>query len=201
MIHNAFKARNAKFGQRALELSLDVHQRFHMFPARGKEDYSKHQDNMENQDGMDTLTFLRHVDSRWLTLLPTAQMIANRFHYTRSTSRNSYKKMKKIIQSNIRFKSIHKIFNEARQHFEVELCFLDEAKPVWQYLTVLQTKDLLIHVPYPSFLELTKTLFGQLMKILGEVCKEKPGRNEPRASVIMILTVKWKYSFLPPQGI
>ena len=92
MIHNTFKAGNVKFGQRALDLPLDVHQWFHMFPAR-EECYSELQTAMENQDESDTLKFLRHVDQGGWLCCQLYRWSTNSFHYSRSTSRNSCQRM------------------------------------------------------------------------------------------------------------
>ena len=163
MIHNAFKTGNVKFGQRALDLSLDVHQWFHMFPAR-EEDNSELKTTMENQDETDTKTFLRHVDSRWLTLLPAVQRIHKQLPLLKKYFKEFLPKNDKRIQKNVSFKRIHEILSEELQ-LEVELCFLEDVKPVFdKYLTVLQTEGPLIHVQYPSLLELMKTFLGRFMR-------------------------------------
>ena len=69
-VHNAFKAGNQVFGIKALDFAMNVFYWFHMYPARD-EDLKKIQD----EENMENLKFLRHVDSRWLSLVPALERV------------------------------------------------------------------------------------------------------------------------------
>ena len=147
---------------------------------------------MGKQDETDTKKFLRHVDSRWLTLLPAVQRIHKQLPLLKKYSKEFLPKNDKRIQTNIRFKWIHKILHEELQDLEVELCFLEDVKPVFdKYLTVLQTEGPLIHVLYPSLLQLMKTFLGRFMKQ-----DQIPNTGSRLACVIRQWRISWETRIL-----
>ena len=69
--HNGFTTGKQMFGfKAALDFAMNVFYWFHMYPARD-EDLKQIQDD----ENMENLKFLRNVDSRWLTLVPALQRI------------------------------------------------------------------------------------------------------------------------------
>lgn len=64
-VNTVFKRGNEKFGNTALDFAMDVYSYFHMYPARDED-----LQFCQEEEDIDQLSFLRHVESRWLTLLP-----------------------------------------------------------------------------------------------------------------------------------
>ena len=86
-VYNAFKTGNQVFGTKASYFAMNVFYWWHMHQARD-EDLAKFQ----NDENMENLKFLRHVDSMWLSLVPALQ----RVHEKRSSN---FKKIKYIHES------------------------------------------------------------------------------------------------------
>ncbi|PFX23157.1 hypothetical protein AWC38_SpisGene12315 [Stylophora pistillata] len=72
VVHNSFRRALSEYGQHTEQLALDLFYWFKAHPAR-KEDYFKAQTNL----GFDEQLFTRHVQSRWLTLIPALTRIVD----------------------------------------------------------------------------------------------------------------------------
>ena len=93
-VHTAFKAGNQVIGIKALDFAMNVFYWFHMYPARD-EDLKKIQD----EENMENLKFLRHVDSRWLSLVPTLERVHEQLPAVKNTSYSTFQIMRNDHQT------------------------------------------------------------------------------------------------------
>ena len=125
VIHNSFKEGNKKFGTRSQEIVVDVYHWFHMYPAREEDFLDLASDEIEDEeDETDNGKFLRHVDSRWLTLLPALMRIKRKLLKLVKYFTVFLPTSNKKLQSNARFRRIHTLLKDERKELEVEISFL-----------------------------------------------------------------------------
>ena len=70
VVHNAFRAGITAYGEASEELALDLFHWLKSSPA-SREDYARVLSDL----GLDDELFIRHVQCRWLTLLPALERI------------------------------------------------------------------------------------------------------------------------------
>ena len=118
-----------------------------------------------DQEFLSGLKFLRHVDSRWLTLLPAVKRIHQQLPALKRYFKDFLPKKDKKRDTSARFQRIYKILTEEFTKLEVELHFLENIKPLFdKYLTLLQTEGPMIHKLYPLLTEFMKTFLGRFIK-------------------------------------
>ena len=120
------------FGFKALDFAMNVFYWFHMYPARD-EDLKQIQDD----ENMENLKFLRHIDSRWLTLVPALQRLNEQLpavkRYFLEYIPNHEKRSTNLKKS----KDIHESLKRDESIIKVEMAFLQSVKPLFDsFLTV-----------------------------------------------------------------
>lgn len=160
VIHNSFKYGCNEFGQRAVNFTVDLFQWFHNYPAR-EEDYAHIQEELN----LEELKFLRHVESRWLSLVPAVQRILNQFDAIVKYFKDFLPKTDTNSTKSDRFKRLYKIINENQEELKAEMYFLESVKEIFDtYLVALQKEEPLIHILYPTLAELLKALMSRFLK-------------------------------------
>lgn len=163
-VHNGFKNGVQVYGQQAEELAIDLFYWFKGSPCR-KEDY------FDTQMGLDLTAevFIRHVQSRWLTLLPALTRILNKMEAVTKYFTIDVPKMareegtERTLNDNDRYKRIcRKLKDPAVQ---LQLHFLVNIKPVFdKILGVFQKQEPLVHILHNECLQLVKTLMNRFLK-------------------------------------
>ena len=148
------------FGFKALDFAMNVFYWCHMYLARD-EDFKQNQDdeNVENRK------FLRHVDSRRLTLVPALQRIYEQLPAVKRYFLEYIPNHEKRLTNLIKFKDIHESLKRDESIIKVEMAFLQSVKPLFDsFLTVFQAKGPMVHVLYISLVDVLKLLMNRFVK-------------------------------------
>ena len=136
-------------------MCIDLFYFFKLSAAR-REDFLKIQQKLD----LDEVVFLRHVESRWLLLLPAAETVKDQF----PALLEYFKKLAEAdkIKGNERYRRIMSFLTSPETM--VQLSFLVSLKPVFdQFLQLFQT-GLLIHILHQSMLPLLKQVMFRFLK-------------------------------------
>ena len=151
--HNSFRKGIEAYGEAIENLCIDLFYFFKLSASR-REDYLA---NQQKQD-LEEIFFLRHVESRWLSLLPAVERVKSQL----PALLEYFKKLPdtdKKIKSNERYKKIMVILTA--QETIVQLCFLKSIKPVFnRFLQMFQTEGPLIHILHQAMLDLLKQVMS-----------------------------------------
>ena len=156
VVHNAFRKALDNFGEAAENLCLDLFYFFKLSSA-SREDYKEEQVNLE----LDEVNFVRHVQSRWLTLLPAvdrviSQMSGLREYFLKTLALKSTEKSD-------RYKRICRLLNDDTT--EVQLLFLQCVKELFDsFLRAFQVEGPMVHCLYSSLVDLVKSLLKRFVK-------------------------------------
>ena len=119
---------------------------------------------------LDEVVFLRHVESRSLSLLPAVERVKAQFPGLLSYFKGLPETDKKI-KINERYKKIMTFLTSPET--VVQMCFLESLKPVCdQFLQIFQAEGPLIHVLHQAMLHLLKQVmfrFLRRMKFSGQL--------------------------------
>ena len=174
-VHNAFRKGLNCFGSDAEELTFDMYQFFKQQPVR-REDFK----DLQLEYNMDESLFLRHVPSRWLTLLPAMTRVLTNWkvsmeYFTvqlpKSMKSNSARKQ---LESNERYRRICHGLKDKKLLFQ--FAFLSSIAPLFQrFLTLFQTRGPIIHILLDECSTLLPTLMFRFIK--KDVVGEKSGKR------------------------
>ena len=157
IFHNAFAKGLHEFGNELSELVIDIHTWFKLSAAR-REDYQEVQESL----GLPKKYFLKHVDSRWLTLQPALQRICEQIKGLEKYFSEESKKDAKV-QSNPRFIRIMRQLNSketsAKMHFLISVADIFNS-----FLVNFQKEEPLIHILYDQFVSILKMFLGRFIK-------------------------------------
>ena len=174
IVHNAFKYGLQTYGQDAEQLTLDIFYWFRAHPCR-KEDFFDTQMGL----GLDEELFLRHVQCRWLTLLPALQRILKQweplkqYFLTDLPKKSQQERTGRVLQNNDSYQRICKALQG--QDVLLQINFLVSVKVVFdRILTILQRQEPLIHLLHEECMVLVKTLLRRFLK--PDAC-EKTSRD------------------------
>lgn len=157
VIHNAFRKGLEKFGSEAEEFCIDLFYFFKLTACR-REDFATVQQTL----GLDGTHFMRHVQSRWLSLLPSvervlSQMPAIRKYFLQDLAREN-------LDGNARYTRICRHLKGER--LEVQLAFLQNVKPLFDtFLGFFQSESPLIHTLWLSLMDMTKKIMKRFLKL------------------------------------
>ena len=140
VFHNAFSKALSHFGNSVSEFVVNIHLFFKLSPAR-KEDYKSVQEEL----GIPTHAFLKHVDSRWLTLKPALERIIEQWPGLIQYFLTDLPAMQKSISSNTLYK---KIVEKLKEHQFLPLIhfLISVASFFSKYLLIFQKDEPLIHI-------------------------------------------------------
>ena len=155
--HNSFQKGIEVYGEAIENLCIDLFYFFKLSASR-REDYLAIQQKLD----LDEIVFNRHVESRWLSLLPAVEKVKSQL----PALLEYFKKLPdtdKKIKSNERYKKIMAILTSPET--TVQLCFLQCIKPVFdRFLQMFQTAGPLIHVLHEAMLNLLKQVMSRFLK-------------------------------------
>ena len=145
------------YGSQAEELAIDIFYCFRHFPCR-RDDFAKVQEKV----GFSEQMFIRHIQCRWLTLIPAvAQNWDALVQYFLTELPKS--KAWKQIQKNEKYIRIARKLNDAIM--KVELEFLIKLEPLFdRLLKLFQKEEPLIHVLHEGMVELIKCFMRRFKK-------------------------------------
>lgn len=161
VVSNSFRKAIEHYGKALEDLIINLYYFFKSSSAR-REDFEK----VQNDLGLDEqLHFIRHVQTRWLTLIDALERLAARYeaavqffiHFIPSQPQN------KDVMASERYKKIVTMLKD--EETLVQLHFLISVKPVFDsYLRVFQTEGPLVHCLHQSMIDLIKMLLLRFMK-------------------------------------
>ena len=173
--HNSFRAGLKKYGSDAEELCLNLYYFISKSPAR-REDLLV----IEEALGLDELVLLRHVQSRWLSLVPALQRVISMKAALVKLFVDELPKNDKNITKNDKYWTIQNALES--KEVEIQMEFLISIKPIFdEFLTKFQKEEPMIHLLYPNCEKLLKLTIGRLMK--NKVYKDKRGEDLKKINV------------------
>ena len=173
--HNSFRAGLKKYGSDAEELCLNLYYFISKSPAR-REDLLV----IEEALGLDELVLLRHVQSRWLSLVPALQRVISMKAALVKLFVDELPKNDKNITKNDKYWTIRNALES--KEVEIQMEFLISIKPIFdEFLTKFQKEEPMIHLLYPNCEKLLKLTIGRLMK--NNVYKDKRGEDLKKINV------------------
>ena len=175
VIHNAFRKGLNEFGKEVEQFVIDL---FHFFKASPcqKEDFN----NVQMRLGLDDKVILKHVQCRWLTLIPAvcrviAQWTALKEYFLSTLPKISREtSTQRELMGSEKYK---RICAKLKDHSTlVELCFLQNMKSIFApIMTLLQREEPLVHVLHEQLSEFIRTLMKRFIK--QDVVNEKQGEE------------------------
>ena len=164
-----------KYGSDAEELCLNLYYFISKSPAR-REDLLV----IEEALGLDELVLLRHVQSRWLSLVPALQRVISMKAALVKLFVDELPKNDKNITKNDKYWTIRNALES--KEVEIQMEFLISIKPIFdEFLTKFQKEEPMIHLLYPNCEKLLKLTIGRLMK--NKVYKDKRGEDLKKINV------------------
>ena len=157
IFHNAFAKGLQVFCNEISELVIDIYTWFKLSAAR-REDYELVQEEL----GLPKHKFLKHVDSRWLTLQPALERICKQLsalkkYFSKAAETNS------AVESNPRYIRIQRKLKAketvAKMHFLISVADIFNL-----FLVNFQSEEPLIHVLYDQCVHILKTFLGRFIK-------------------------------------
>ena len=105
---------------------------------------------------------LHHVQSCWLSLVPTLQCLVTIKDAVKKLWLEDMPKNDKNISKNDKYLSIKRALESKEIDVEIELII--STKPLFdEFMTKFQMEDPMIHMLYPSSVKLLKTAMSRLM--------------------------------------
>ena len=164
VVHNAFKHAIQVYGQQAEQLAIDLFYWFKAHPCR-KEDYFDTQLGL----GFTEELFLRHVQCRWLTLIPALERIVKNWdpllqYFQKDLPRLSRENgTEKTLKNNESYKRICNAISG--NSILLQFHFSISVKQVFdRILGFMQRQEPLIHLLHDECLQLIKTLMQRFLK-------------------------------------
>lgn len=173
MVHNAFREGIQEFGEEAESLCFDLHAWFKIAPCK-EEDFRSLGENIS----MDESLFLRHINARWLTLVPALERVLLRWDDAKKyfvTFLPFKKEYKRHLPKNERFKRISQAFKEDERLNLLQIEFLKNVAPIFtKFLTMFQTDGPMIHIMHHELRAILVTIMGRFLNAdLMKVKKSK----------------------------
>lgn len=166
--HNSFHKGIAQYGFKAEELCLNLYYFFKRSSARRSDLF-----DAEQALGLDELMVLRHVQSRWLSLVPALERLVDISSAIKKLLLEDLPKSDKSIGKNDKYLAIKKALES--KEVDVEIQFLISIKPIFdEFITKFQLEEPKIQELHPSCEKLLKVVMGRLLK--NEVFVEKKGK-------------------------
>ena len=166
--HNSFVKGLKEFGLESEELANDIYYFFRRSPTR-RQDLIDIQQHL----GLDEKMAMRHLPSRWLTLVPalerTIEMKASLVAVLKDLVKTD-----KNLENDSKVQVILKSLQSRR--LEAQMEFLVSVKPLFdEFLTRFQKEEPMIHKLYPGCEKLLKVAMSRMFK--SEVYQSVEGRN------------------------
>ncbi|XP_040063055.1 uncharacterized protein LOC120837616 [Ixodes scapularis] len=153
-VHNAFAAGLHSFSSDLESIVADVHHYF-KFAARNAD-----MKQVQKKLGLPVLEFLRHVNSRWLTLLPGLERLLDQFEALQEFfSRNKPVRAAALT----RHERLAAAFSD--KALRAKLLFVKNAAELFQkFETLFQSQEPLLHILYEEMVLLVKQVLGRFIR-------------------------------------
>lgn len=170
VIHNSFREGLKVYGETAEEFALDLFYFFKSSPCK-REDFR----NVQEDLGFDEESFVRHIQCRWLTLLPALQRIARNWsaiedYFLKKLPKQSVEnKTQKLLEKNARYLRICRCLKS--QETLVQINFLISLQALYdRFLLMFQREDPLVHILYSEMSDMIKSFMLRFIKsdVIGE---------------------------------
>jgi len=165
-----FRAGVNAYGDASEELAIDLFYWLKSSPSR-REDYI----HVFSDLGLDEELFIRHVQCRWLTLIPALDRIVKKWEAIKKyfwEELPKQQKPSKTLEKNDRHNRICRKLRD--KSFPVQLAFLVSVKPIFKkFLCFFQSEGPLIHLLRHTMCELLKSLMGRFLKTQVLADKER----------------------------
>lgn len=172
MVHNMFGKGLQEFGQQIVDLVIDLQNFFKLSPVR-KEDFV----DLQEDFGLKGLSFLKHVECRWLTLVPAVERVIIHWKVLKEYFLVFLPKIDSKISENQRYRRIRKCLKETPLQTLCQLHFIASVGQIFQpYLTLLQKEEPLIHVLFDCMWNITLKVLSRFIK--GDILREKTTPDE-----------------------
>ena len=164
IIHNGFRKGLNVYGQEAEELTFDLYYWFRMAPCK-REDFRNLEEELDLQ--LHESLFLRHIEARWLTLVPALERVLSRFPRAEKYFLEflpQKKEYEKTLPNNKRFQRVQgHLKNKAK--VSIQIIFLTECAPMFNdFMLKFQSVGPMIHVLHS---ELKAVLLQLLRRIVS----------------------------------
>lgn len=178
VVHNSFRKGLSAYGEDAEQLSVDLFQWFKTHISQ-REDYEFTLEEL----GLDDELFIRHVQCRWLTLVPALERVLKHLEAVsqyflkdlpqRSKQDHTYVQLRK----NTRFLRICQLLSG--KECKAQIQFIVGVGPLFEpFLRQFQKKEPLIHLLYSESCDLLRSVMLRFIKFdaVGEVSGHKLGK-------------------------
>ena len=168
VVHNSFGKGLDSYGKNISEFVIEIYQWFKLSAAR-REDFAL----LQESKGAQKLSFLKHVECRWLTLEPAIERIINQYELLQQHFLTDIlKEDNKSVVSNARYLRVRK-YLESKETL-VQLHFLKSVCIIYtSFLKLFQKREPLIHLLHDECSQLLKVMLGRFIKM--EVLEGKDG--------------------------
>ena len=172
--HNAFHKGIDVFGQESEQLAFDLHAWFKQAPCK-EEDYRKLAEDATLE--CESL-FLRHLNTRWLTLVPALERVEKRWHDVRNyflTFVKNKAEYKSSLPKNKKYARIVEALKD-EQKIQLQISFLKTVAPVFtRFLRIFQGEGPLVHILYHELQSMLSTLMLRFLK--ADMINNKDGHS------------------------
>ena len=164
MVHNAFRKGIDVYGEEAEKLCFDLHAWFKIAPCK-EEDFRTLSDNIFIDDES---LFLRHINARWLTLVPALERVLVRWEDAKKyfvAFLPFNKEYKRHLPKNERFQRINTALKKDEQLSLLEIEFLRNIAPIFtKFLRMFQADGPMIHLMHHELRTILSTIMGRFLK-------------------------------------
>ena len=174
-MHNEFRPGITAYGEESEELALDLFHWLKSSPAR-RQDYVCVLSDL----GLDDELFIRHVQCKWLTLLPALERTVKNWEAVKKYFLEELPKQAreertiKNLEKNERYNRICRKLQD--KFFPAQLAFLLSVEPIFKkFLCFFQSEGPLIHLLRDQMCQLLKSVMHSFLK--SQAIKDKEGKH------------------------
>ena len=164
VVHSSFREDLKVYGQSSEQLAIYLFYFFKRSPCK-REDFI----DIEMELGFDEELFIRHVQCRWLTLIPALKMLVKNFeplceYFLKELPKTaSQNKTIKLLEKNETYNRICRTLKAPATL--IQMNFLINLEPLYdRFLKLFQREDPLIHILYSEMKDLLKAYMLRFLK-------------------------------------
>ena len=164
VVHNSFREGLKLYGQSSEQLAIDLFYFFKRSPCK-REDFL----DVEQELGFDEELFIRHVQCRWLTLIPALKRIVKNFeplseYFLKELPKTAAQnKTVKLLEKNESYSRICRLLKAPA--ILIQMNFLISLEPLYdRFLKLFQREDPLIHILYSEMKDLMRGFMLRFLK-------------------------------------
>lgn len=158
IVHNTFLKGLKQYGLDVSDVITQIFNWFDGWPVR-KDDF----ESMCKKKNIDFKSFIKHVSSRWLTILPAAERLLYLLPAVKHYFLWFLPNEKKIVQS-LHYKNICKYLNQKdSEDIEIQLMMVVESSTSFtKFLTIFQKTEPMIHLLYDHMKNLIRIVASKI---------------------------------------